>query len=163
MWLFDSRCCDLTCLSWFSVCTTTGSAPASPRRCILCSLYTHARYSRADLARGLDRQSKGHADRREHWRCEGVDGPELRRIPSAFVTRELATVTATALRDAFRKRCVFRKRVDRSIVRCVSYRVNLRLSDTRSDARVVDGHAASIQSRHSTRAYEKPLLFTRTH
>lgn len=81
---------------------------------------------------------------------------------TAFVTSGLVTVMAIALRNVYRKRHVFRKRADRSIIKCVSYRVNLRFEATDDSTQSLSPVLPLASNSPARPEYEKPLLFTRT-
>lgn len=80
----------------------------------------------------------------------------------AFVTSGLLTVMAIAVRNVFRKRDVFRKRADRQIIKCVSYRVNLRFEEAQEVSRVLSAVLPLTPNASSCLECEKPLQFART-
>lgn len=79
---------------------------------------------------------------------------------SGFVASGLLTVTALVARNVYRKREVFFKRASRSVIECVSYRVNLRFEE--SDLQSQRAASTSLPPSDPTRPeYEKKMKYAR--
>ncbi|TYZ67600.1 hypothetical protein PybrP1_005098 [[Pythium] brassicae (nom. inval.)] len=78
---------------------------------------------------------------------------------SMFVSSGLLTVVALVTRNVYRQRAVFSKRVNRAVVECVSYRVNLRLSSVSPVRQSTRPHAAAAPSHEVAAAHAAPPEF----